>query len=69
MKKLKEGQRFKLRIYGKVFDGEIVAISRTAQDQICTVDFYRNGEYETSTKFSQTFFRNIGDLIEWEADE
>lgn len=63
--KIKQGDTFTLRVYGKEYQGEIVNVGQTSQDKIYTVDFMRNGEWETTTNISKTFFKNMKGLITW----
>lgn len=67
--KIKQGDTFTLRVYGKEYQGEIVNVSKTSQDTIYTVDFTRHGEWESTTKISKTFFKNLKGLITWEKAE
>jgi len=59
--KVKPGKRFKITILNKTYSAVITHVNKN----LYIVDFYLDGEFETSKVVKDDFFKDNKDIIDW----
>lgn len=59
--KVKQGRHFKITILNKTYYAVITHVNKG----LYIIDFYRNGEFETSKAVDGKFFKDNKDIIDW----
>lgn len=59
--KVKQGSRFKMTILNKTYSAVITHVNK----DLYIVDFYYQGEFETSKAVGKQFFKDNKEIIEW----
>lgn len=56
-----KGSRFKINILNKTYNANITHVNKN----LYIIDFYHEGEFETSKAVKDNFFKDNKDIIEW----
>ncbi|MEK2534340.1 hypothetical protein WN873_01955 [Tetragenococcus halophilus] len=59
--KIKQGRHFKITILNKTYTAVITHVNK----DLYIVDFYYQGEFETSKAVKKHFFKDNKEIIEW----
>lgn len=57
-----KGSRFKVDIHGTVYNANITHVNKG----LYIIDFYYDGEFETSKAVDKQFFKRNEDMIDWD---
>ncbi|MDN6730286.1 MAG: hypothetical protein L0L57_08985 [Alkalibacterium sp.] len=57
-----KGSRFRINIHGMVYNANITHVNKG----LYIIDFYYDGEFETSKAVDKQFFKRNEDMIDWD---